>query len=140
MEYLTQDPISLDEWHRQTIDARDGASVEFLGMVRGDEEGHKVQYLDYEAYIPMAEQVITALIEEAKRRWPLHKIFVRHRIGRVAVGEVSVIVGVQSPHREEAFEACRFLIDSIKKDVPVWKKPYVNRTDISRKESLVPRV
>ena len=121
MEYLTQDPINLDEWHRQAVDARDGASVEFLGMVRGRDNGQEVPFLEYEAYVPMAEQKIAALIEEAQKKWPLHKVYIRHRIGRVAVGEMGVMIGVQAPHREEAFEACRFLIDSIKKDVPIWK-------------------
>ena len=122
MNYLTEHPIDPGEWHRRKADLRDGASVEFLGIVRGDEEGREIPYLDYEAYEAMAERKIAELIEEAQRRWPSHGIYIRHRIGRVAAGEVSVVIGVQSPHRDEAFEACRFLIDAIKKDLPIWKK------------------
>ena len=121
MEYLTRDPIDLEGWHRQTVHATDGASVEFLGIVRGDDQGRPVEYLEYEAYEPMAEQTIAALIEGAKKKWSLHRVYVCHRLGRVNAGEVSVAIGVQTPHREEAFEACRFLIDTIKKEVPIWK-------------------
>ena len=121
MEYLTRDPIDIEEWHRRAVDELDGASVEFLGIVRGEDEGHPVAFLDYEAYVPMAEQKIAVLVAEAKGKWALRRVYVQHRIGRVNAGKVSVIVGVQAPHREEAFEACRFLIDAIKKEVPIWK-------------------
>ena len=139
IEFLTKDPIDFEKWYHKTIDGRDGASVEFLGIVRGEEEGQPINGLDYEAYVPMAERLIAALLSEVEKRWPLHQIFVRHRIGRIAVGEVSMMIGVQAPHREEAFDACRFLIDAIKKDVPIWKKPYVNRTNLSERKSLVQR-
>ena len=122
MNYLTEHPIDSGEWHRRNADLRDGACVEFLGIVRGDEEGREIPYLDYEAYEAMAERKIAELIEQAQKKWSLHRVYLRHRIGRVAVGEVSVIIRVQAPHRDEAFEACRFLIDAIKKDAPIWKK------------------
>jgi molybdopterin synthase catalytic subunit len=121
MGYLTHDPIDVSAWHRQTVDARDGASVEFLGLVRGAEDDQPIAALNYEAYAPMAEQMIGKLIEEAKARWGLHQVFVRHRVGTVGVGEIAVLIGVAAPHREQAFEACRFLIDAIKRDVPIWK-------------------
>lgn len=139
MRYLTNDPIHLGEWHRETIDPRDGASVEFLGVVRGKEGGRQTPYLDYESYIPMAEQVIHALIEEAKKRWPLHRVCLRHRIGRVQAGEISVIIGVQGPHRKEAFEACQFLMDAIKKDVPIWKREDGYRTHFTRERNAAQR-
>ncbi len=119
--YLTRDPIEIAEWHACAIDPRDGASVEFLGIVRGEEDGHPIEALEYEAYAPMAERVIARLVEEARRRWPLHQVSVRHRVGNVPVGEMAVLIGVTAPHREEAFEACRFLIDAIKRDAPIWK-------------------
>lgn len=121
MDYLTQEPIDVEAWHRETINAWDGASVEFLGIVRGQEGGRDITHLEYEAYLPMAERVMGALVEEAKKRWPLHRVFLHHRVGRIKVGEASVLIGVQAPHREEAFEACRFLIEAIKKEVPIWK-------------------
>lgn len=139
MEYLTKEPIHPEAWHRQTFDLRDGASVEFLGVVRGKEGDRQIPYLDYESYIPMAEQVIHALIEEAKRRWPLHCVYLRHRIGRIQAGEISVIIGVTSPHRKEAFEACEFLIDALKKDVPIWKKEDGYRTHFTRERNTAQR-
>jgi molybdopterin synthase catalytic subunit len=121
MQYLTSKPIDVSEWHREAVDQRDGASVEFLGIVRGEEDGRPISALDYEAYEPMAERVMAQLIEEATRRWPLHRVVVRHRLGHVPVGQVAVLIGVQAPHRTEAFEACRFFIETIKQDVPIWK-------------------
>ncbi len=124
MAYLTREPIDVNAWHRVAVDARDGASVEFLGIVRGHDEGRAIDAIDYEAYAPMAERVIAQLVEQAHRRWPLHGVYVRHRVGRVPVGEMAVLVGVQAPHRAEAFDACRFLIDAIKQDAPIWKQVF----------------
>lgn len=121
MSYLTREPIRPDEWHRLVVDPSAGASVEFLGIARGHEDGRAIERLEYEAYEPMAERLIARLVAQAKARWPLRSVYVRHRLGRVAVGEVAVLIGVQSPHRGEAFTACRFLLDAIKQDVPIWK-------------------
>ena len=121
MAHLTRDPITLDEWHGAAVDRRDGASVEFLGIVRGEESDRPISHLDYEAYEPMAERVMERLVQQARAQWPLHAVCVRHRVGQVAVGEVAVLIGVRAPHRDEAFEACRFLIKAIKRDVPIWK-------------------
>ena len=121
MAYLMREPIDVSAWRHAAVDTRDGASVEFLGIVRGHEEGRAIDALEYESYEPMAERVIAQWVEHAQRRWPLHRVHVRHRVGRVPVGEAAVIVGVQAPHREEAFEACRFLIDAIKQEAPIWK-------------------
>lgn len=122
MPYLTRDPIDVAEWHVRSVDSRDGAAVEFLGIVRGEEAGQPISHLDYEAYEPMAERMIERLIEQTRHRWSLHHVAVRHRVGRVPVGEIAVLVGVRSPHRAQAFEACRFLMDAIKQDVPIWKR------------------
>ena len=121
MRYLTHQPIEVDEWHRLAVNARDGASVEFLGIVRGNDTGRRVTWLDYQAYEPIAERVMTQLIEHASARWSLQQVCVRHRLGRVMAGEIAVLIGVQAPHRDQAFEACRFLIDAIKRDAPLWK-------------------
>jgi molybdopterin synthase catalytic subunit len=121
MTHLTREPIDIAAWHRCAAEGKDGASVEFLGIVRGHEDGRPIACLEYEAYAPMAERLIARLIADASARWPLHHVDVRHRLGRVAVGEVAVFVGVRSAHREAAFAACRFLIDAIKEDVPIWK-------------------
>jgi molybdopterin synthase catalytic subunit len=122
MAYLTHDPIDVGLWHQQAASERDGASVEFLGIVRGEEDGRPITHLDYEAYEPMAERLIAQLVDEAKVRWPIHQIYVRHRVGRVPVGQIAVLIGIRCPHRDQAFEACRFLIDAMKQDVPIWKR------------------
>ncbi len=124
MAFLTHDPISVTEWHDITVDQRNGASVEFLGIVRGHEGNRAIVYLEYEAYEPMAERLIAQFVKEAKTRWPLHQVYARHRLGRVDVGEIAVLIGVQAPHRDQVFEACRFLIDAIKRDAPIWKIAY----------------
>ncbi len=121
MTYLVRKPIDVNEWQSLSSDPSCGAAVEFLGIVRGQEVGHPIEGMTYEAYEPMAERLIARLITDANARWPLHQVEVRHRLGRVAVGETAVLVGVRSAHRAEAFAACRFLIDAIKRDVPIWK-------------------
>src|SRR3989338_9079983 len=119
--YLTREPIDVEAWHRLAIDQRDGATVEFLGVVRGQEDGRPIPWLDYEAYAPMAERVIEQAMTQATSRWSLHQVYVRHRVGRVAVGDAAVLIGVAAPHRAEAFEAWPFLICPIKRDAPIWK-------------------
>ena len=121
MAYVTHEPIDLSEWHGLARDSSEGASVEFLGTVRGQEQGYPITHLLYEAYEPMAERVIVQLIQQAQQRWVLNRVFIRHRVGRIDVGQLAVLVGVRAAHREEAFEACRFLIDTIKRDAPIWK-------------------
>ena len=121
MAYLTREPIDAALWHAAAMDSSDGASVEFLGIVRGTEAGQPIAALEYEAYEPMAERLIARFEEEARRHWPLHGVHLRHRLGRVAVGEIAVLIAVTAAHRQEAFEACRFLIDAIKQDAPIWK-------------------
>ena len=100
-----------------------GISV-FIGTTRNTSSGRAVTRLEYEAYEPMALKVMEQLESEAKRTWPLHNVVLVHRLGEVPVLEASVLIAVSSAHRKEAFEACRFLIDRLKKDVPIWKKEY----------------
>lgn len=124
MPYLTREPIDVNAWRWSPTGPRDGASVEFLGTVRAVEADRPIEALEYEAYEPMAEAMIGRLIDEAKHLWPLHRVEVRHRVGRIPVGEVAVLVGVWAAHREEAFSACRFLIGRIKEEAPIWKKAF----------------
>ncbi|VTR90733.1 molybdopterin converting factor : Molybdopterin converting factor, large subunit OS=Singulisphaera acidiphila (strain ATCC BAA-1392 / DSM 18658 / VKM B-2454 / MOB10) GN=Sinac_3710 PE=4 SV=1: MoaE [Gemmata massiliana] len=99
-----------------------GAVVLFLGTVR-DLTGQQVTvFLEYEAYAPMAEKKLAEIEADARRRWPIGEIAIAHRLGRLEVGEVSVAVAVSCPHRAEAFEACRYVIDTLKELVPIWKK------------------
>jgi molybdopterin synthase catalytic subunit len=119
--YLTFERIDPAAWHAQAADTRDGAAVEFVGLVRGDDDGLPVTHLVYEAYAPMAAQHLARLIAHAQQRWGLHRVMVRHRLGTVPAGEVAVFIGVQAPHRQEAFAACQFLIEAVKAEVPIWK-------------------
>ncbi len=121
MRYLTTEVITADEWHRESMSEHSGASVEFLGVVRRLENGQPIEFLEYAAYEPMAEQMIDDYIRQARERFGLSRVYFRHRLGRVRVGEVAVIIGVHAPHRAEAFEGCRFLLEALKRDVPIWK-------------------
>lgn len=119
---LTRDAI---DYHALTESARSphcGAVVLFLGTVR-DLTGQQVTvFLEYDAYAPMAEKKLAEIEAEARRRWPISEIAITHRLGRLDVGEVSVAVAVSCPHRGDAFAACRYVIDTLKELVPIWKK------------------
>jgi molybdopterin synthase catalytic subunit len=104
-----------------------GAVLHFLGVVRGTEEGDPIEAIDYTAFVQMAEVQFRKLLEEAGRRWPLDSVRVVHRLGIVRVGEPSLWMEVVSAHRAEAFEACRWIIDEMKRVVPIWKRPVRSR-------------
>jgi len=124
---IVREPLSLDAVAREMgfgdvgDDPEAGAFVTFSGIVRETEGDARIPHLDYEHYAGMAEKEMAKLVAEARRRWPLRAVAVVHRIGPVRVGEASVIVAVGAGHRAEAFEAARFLIDELKKSVPIWK-------------------
>ena len=122
MHRLTREAI---DYHALTESVRDphcGAVALFLGTVR-DLTGEQVTvFLDYEAYGPMAEKKLAEIEDEVSRRWPVAKIAMVHRLGRLAVGDVSVAVAVSCPHRGQVFDACRFAVDTLKELVPIWKK------------------
>jgi MoaE-MoaD fusion protein len=100
----------------------DGALIVFEGIVREHSRGKQVRALVYEAYGSMAHKQIEQLAGEARRRWPISDLAVVHRTGTLQVGEVSVVIAVAAPHRGEAFDACEWLIDELKRTVPIWKK------------------
>ncbi len=122
MASLVHEPITLAPL--QGTAARDGALALFVGVVRDENEGRAVLRLEYEAYEEMALSEMEAIEREARRRWPITQIRIVHRLGRMEIGEASVAVAVASPHRDEAFEACRFAIDTLKRSVPIWKKEF----------------
>jgi molybdopterin synthase catalytic subunit len=103
-----------------------GAAVHFLGIVRGTEEGSTISAIEYEAHPRMAEHQFNLLFDELEKRWPLESVRLVHRLGVVKVGEPSLWVEVVAPHRGEAFAACQWLIDEMKRVVPIWKKPQAN--------------
>ncbi len=106
----------------EVMDVAAGGVALFLGTVRDHSEAGKVVELDYQSYVDMAERNLREIEKEVLRKWPVKKIKIVHRIGRLRVGEVSVAVALSTPHRAEAFEACRYAIDRIKRDVPIWKR------------------
>lgn len=121
MVKLTTEPI---DYHAVTEAVRSphcGAVALFLGAVRDITGPEITEHLDYEAYPPMAEKKMAEIEAEARSRWTLGEVALVHRVGRLGVSEISVAVAVSAPHRAEAFEACRFAIDTLKQVVPIWK-------------------
>jgi molybdopterin synthase catalytic subunit len=100
----------------------DGGVVTFQGVVRDNARGKQVRLLEYDAYVEMAEQQMSQIAAEVEARWEDATVAMVHRIGRLEIGECSVVVAVACPHRGEAFEACRYAIDTLKSTVPIWKK------------------
>jgi molybdopterin synthase catalytic subunit len=102
----------------------DGAACLFVGVVRSENRGRSVERLEYEAYEEMALPLMEEIAQEARRRFPVTAVRLVHRLGHLEVGEASVAVAAVSPHRNEAFAACRFVIDTLKAKVPIWKKEH----------------
>lgn len=107
----------------RTLSAGMGAVVYFLGVVRGSEDGQSISAIEYEAFQKMAEHQFHLLLDELEKRWPLESVRLVHRVGVVKVNEPSLWVEVVAPHRGEAFAACQWLIDEMKRVVPIWKRP-----------------
>jgi len=101
-----------------------GAISLFVGITRDNQSGRSVEFLEYEAYQPMAIKMLEEIAGEAHKKWKLEAIAIHHRIGRVKIQEASVVIAVSSAHRLEAIEACHYLIDRLKEVVPIWKKEF----------------
>ena len=119
---LTRETLDRNALVEAVTHASAGGIVIFEGVVRDNARGKQVRYLEYDAYIEMAEEQIRVIVAEAKQRWDIERVAVAHRFGRLEIGEASVIIVVATPHRAEAFEACRYIIDTLKTTVPIWKK------------------
>ncbi len=120
-------PIDVAEVEAEVRHAGAGAVVSFTGTVRNQTAGLAVQALEYEAYASMAEKFLAKIGDEVIERWPNARAAILHRVGHLGVGEASVVIAVASPHRADAFEGCRHVIERLKQDVPIWKKEI--RTD-----------
>ena len=119
-------PIRIDEatlLSGRTMTAGMGAAVYFSGVVRGSEAGDSIRAIEYEAFDEMVRRQFELIFLEIERKWPIESIRLVHRVGVVPVNEASLWVEVVAPHRGEAFDACRHLIDEMKRIVPIWKKP-----------------
>lgn len=122
MIQLTREEIDIHDLTESVRSNQSGAVILFLGTVRELTGGKKTSALDYEAYPEMAELKLQELEQQARERWPIDRVALVHRLGHLELGEVSVAVAVSCPHRHQAFDAARFLIDELKAWVPIWKK------------------
>ena len=123
MVELTQSVVDLSQLIRSVQTDHDGALVSFLGVVRDHAEGRRVVRLEYHAYEPMALKVMQEIATETETRWEA-RVALIHRLGTLEIGETSVAIAVASPHRAEAFAACRHVIERVKADVPIWKREH----------------
>ena len=122
---LTYDVLDVSAVYEIADDACNGAVVLMSGMVRNQTGGRAVDYLDYQAYESMALQVFQNISDRCHQKFPdITEVVIHHRLGKLKIGEISVLVAISSPHRAEAFEACRYAIDSLKTDAPIWKKEF----------------
>ena len=120
--YLTRTPISLDTLMAEVAQPACGGTCVFLGTVRSGPDEQGVTAIEYSAYEEMVEAEFGRLLADARARWPEAGIAVRHRLGTIPVGEASIAIAAAAPHRAQAFEACRYVIEEVKRRVPVWKK------------------
>lgn len=119
---ITREPLDRAALVNAVAHPSVGGIAIFEGVVRDNARGKQVRYLEYDVYPEMASAKIHEIVAEAARRWGVERVAVAHRVGRLEIGEASVIIVVASPHRGEAFDACRYIIDTLKTTVPIWKK------------------
>ncbi len=122
MNYLTRSQIALDTLLAEVSSPERGGTCVFLGTVRNGPAEDGVTAIEYSAYEAMVEAEFGRLVADARGRWPEARIAVRHRLGTIPAGEASIAIAAAAPHRAQAFEACRFVIEEVKRRIPVWKK------------------
>jgi molybdopterin synthase catalytic subunit len=119
---LSAEPLSLEAVATEVARDEAGAIATFVGTTRSESRGRRVQWLDYEAYPEMAEDVMAQIAAQLRGRYDLCEVAIHHRVGRVSIGEPSVVIAVSAPHRADALAACKDAIDTLKETVPLWKK------------------
>jgi molybdopterin synthase catalytic subunit len=122
MVTLTTDKIDTAALIKSVASDSSGAIDVFIGTTRNATDQRRVLYLEFESHKPMAIRELEKIVDEACNRWPILKAAVVHRLGRVDIGEEAVVIAVSSPHRKAAFEACEYIIDTLKQTVPIWKR------------------
>lgn len=129
---ITRDPLDLQALTRELAEGAsgDGAVATFTGLVRDHNQGRKVRFLEYEAYEPLALRALGRIIDEARETWPGVRVGVHHRIGRIEIGEPSIMIVAASPHRAHAFAVCRYAIERVKQIVPIWKHEHFEGGEI----------
>lgn len=121
---VTDAPLSIDEAYAAVKRPDCGAVALFVGTVRDHHDGKSVLSLSYTAFKEMAEKEFAKIAAEAAAKWPLGALYIAHRTGKLAIGDASVLIAASSAHRAEAFEACRYAIETLKKTVPIWKEEF----------------
>jgi molybdopterin synthase catalytic subunit len=124
-------PIDSSALLAEVAAASSGATVLFVGTVRDMNDGRDVSALDYKAYAPMAERELASIVADAGTRWAGSRIVCEHRIGSLSLGDASVAIAVSHPHRGEAFDACRHVIEELKKRLPIWKREHYADGDLA---------
>jgi molybdopterin synthase catalytic subunit len=119
--FLTESPLDLPALVAEVAADDRGGIASFLGTVRDHHQGRAVQALEYSAYAPMAEAECARILDETERRWPV-RVALRHRVGLLEIGDAAVAIAVAGAHRDEAFAACRYVIEEVKRRVPIWKR------------------
>jgi molybdopterin synthase catalytic subunit len=129
---VTPAPLNLDALMRELTGGAggDGAVATFTGLVRSQNQGRQVQFLEYEAYEPLALRALERIVTEAEAAWPGTRLALHHRTGRLEIGDASIIIATVSPHRPAAFAACRYAIERVKQIVPIWKREYFDGGDV----------
>ena len=127
---VTSEPLDAEALVTLVDAAGDGAIVTFEGLVRNENQGRRVQFLEYEAYEALAVRALQRIIDEADDLWPGARIAVHHRLGRLEIGQTSIVIAAASPHRADAFAACRYTIERVKQIVPIWKREYFEGGDV----------
>lgn len=122
--WLTSNPIEVNDVINKVIRPEAGAVSTFIGIAREFTQNKRTLYLEYQAYVPMAEKKLAEIAEEIEQKWPNTKTAIAHRTGRLDISEVAVAIAVSTPHRNDAFEASRYAIERIKEIVPIWKKEH----------------
>ena len=121
---LSTEPIQIDQVIKSVESAESGAINIFVGTVRNQSKDKKVVRLEFEAYEKMALSEMKKISDAAVKQWPINKISIIHAIGVLEIGDIPVVIAVSTPHRKASFEACKFVIDELKKTVPIWKKEF----------------
>ncbi len=119
---LSAEPLDVGRVVARVAGSDAGGIVTFVGTVRDASRGHAIRHLEYEAYPGMAEREMEKIADAAALQWPGARVAMAHRTGQLAIGEIAVVIAASAPHRPEAFAACRFAIDALKQQVPIWKK------------------
>lgn len=123
-QIITNAPIDMPELFKRAHHPKAGGIVLFSGEVRNHNAGKEVHYLEYEAFVPLAEKTIREIVAIAKEKWQLHFAFCIHRIGKLEVGESAVVVITSHSHRGESYEANKYIIDRVKHEAPIWKNEF----------------